>query len=275
MALLSQLQQETLMRGLNVLETVLTTSNLAKGKALGVWAWGLLARCRPVGEMVSEEVGILRSLGKRAVWVLKGMRAGMVVEMEEEGRAREDLEDSSEVEMEGESFAGFGQVKFDGDHEPFHEEEEGDEVMEQSLSAENGSEVINATNADLIPSSTQTLDSSSANPPGIPPGPSDPAPVISNALAQVKQHLLSSVTRSSFPTTTSEIAKDGTNSLPRAFANESSRPVVQEVKSPIQKENAKDANTHIYATLDMIITIVGESYGQRDLLDGRVLWDEM
>ena len=31
----------------------------------------------------------------------------------------------------------------------------------------------------------------------------------------------------------------------------------------------------IDATLDMIVTIVGEFYGQRDLLDGRILWGEL
>ena len=31
----------------------------------------------------------------------------------------------------------------------------------------------------------------------------------------------------------------------------------------------------IHSTLDMLVTIIGEFYGQRDLLDGRLLWDEM
>lgn len=30
-----------------------------------------------------------------------------------------------------------------------------------------------------------------------------------------------------------------------------------------------------HATLDMIATIVGECYGQRDLLDGRLAWEEL
>ena len=34
-------------------------------------------------------------------------------------------------------------------------------------------------------------------------------------------------------------------------------------------------DSSLYATLDMIITIVGEFYGQKDLLTGRMLWDEM
>ncbi|KAL8894993.1 MAG: hypothetical protein Q9207_008343 [Kuettlingeria erythrocarpa] len=31
--------------------------------------------------------------------------------------------------------------------------------------------------------------------------------------------------------------------------------------------------TRISATLDMIVTIVGEEYGQKDLLDGRMMWE--
>lgn len=36
-----------------------------------------------------------------------------------------------------------------------------------------------------------------------------------------------------------------------------------------------DEKALIHATLAMLVTIVGEFYGQRDLLDGRLLWDEM
>ncbi|KAI4127376.1 MAG: hypothetical protein LQ341_006796 [Variospora aurantia] len=38
-------------------------------------------------------------------------------------------------------------------------------------------------------------------------------------------------------------------------------------------DNDIPLTTRITATLDMIITIVGEEYGQRDLLDGRGVWD--
>lgn len=39
-------------------------------------------------------------------------------------------------------------------------------------------------------------------------------------------------------------------------------------------ESAVPLSMSISCTLDMIITIVGEFYGQRDLLDGREVWGE-
>ena len=39
---------------------------------------------------------------------------------------------------------------------------------------------------------------------------------------------------------------------------------------------AEENDLHsVHATLDMIVTIIGECYGQRDLLDGRLLWEEI
>lgn len=50
------------MHGLEVLETVLSTANLQRHKNIKLWDWGLLARCNEVGQMSSEEVGVLRDL---------------------------------------------------------------------------------------------------------------------------------------------------------------------------------------------------------------------
>lgn len=41
----------------------------------------------------------------------------------------------------------------------------------------------------------------------------------------------------------------------------------------LSPDNPIPVATRITATLDMIITIVGEAYGQRDLLEGRMVWD--
>ena len=40
-------------------------------------------------------------------------------------------------------------------------------------------------------------------------------------------------------------------------------------------KESSDEKAEILATLDILVTIIGEFYGQRDLLDGRLLWDEM
>ncbi|EEP80658.1 predicted protein [Uncinocarpus reesii 1704] len=86
------------------------SGEVVRVKRLAAWAWGLLARCREVGEMGSEEVADIRELGKRAVKILLKVR-----EVEEQdavdiqqnsgengenviGRAAEDISDQIECE---------------------------------------------------------------------------------------------------------------------------------------------------------------------------------
>ena len=86
MKFLCQLPQESVVNGIAALETLLQRGELRKkdGHWLGAWAWGLLAKCREVGEMGSEEVGVLRGLGKMAWWGLREIKAG-IKGVEEEG----------------------------------------------------------------------------------------------------------------------------------------------------------------------------------------------
>ncbi|KAF7125195.1 hypothetical protein CNMCM5793_001304 [Aspergillus hiratsukae] len=41
---------------------------------MGAWAWGLLGKCRDVGQLGTEEVGEIRDLGKRAAKILCKMK---------------------------------------------------------------------------------------------------------------------------------------------------------------------------------------------------------
>ncbi|EER44168.1 conserved hypothetical protein [Histoplasma capsulatum H143] len=81
----------------------------AQVKRLGAWAWGLLGRCRTVGEMGSEEVGDIRELGKRAARILVKIRESEVVEaqglegefdMEGGEGGEEELEENQEKQEE-------------------------------------------------------------------------------------------------------------------------------------------------------------------------------
>lgn len=65
-ATLSKVDQKGVILALRVLEASLSWKNLQKSKYIGAWAWSLLAKCREVGMMPSEEVAVLRDLGKRA-----------------------------------------------------------------------------------------------------------------------------------------------------------------------------------------------------------------
>ena len=250
------------MRGLRVLESVLTVKNLGREAGVGLWAWGLLARCRERGEMGSEDVGVLREVGKRAAWVLRGLRGGRRegVEVENadgEGEDGDGGADGEEQDGREEDLGGKAQV---GDVE----EREGGGCDDGQLGEREDPEENH-----LI-----------ANP-------KDPSGEAEDVLARAKQSLLSSIQHPPSPSRT-----ENKEPSPQPAPPEDTLPTQNDVAdhavhaTHASKDNpAATLSTHaqntqrdeldVYATLDMIITVVGEFYGQRDLLEGRDLWDEI
>ena len=101
MRVLARMQQETIMRCLQYAETLLQRKSMQgqeSGRNLGAWCWGLLAKCREVGEMTSDDVSVLRELGKKAVTLGRKMRSQSfdVQEVEED---ENELEDKHKVEI--------------------------------------------------------------------------------------------------------------------------------------------------------------------------------
>lgn len=54
-----------------LMSDMLRSGSVESVRRIGAWAWGLLAKCREVGEMATEEVGEIRDLGKRAAKILQ------------------------------------------------------------------------------------------------------------------------------------------------------------------------------------------------------------
>ena len=182
--LLYGLPQEAVLKGLNVLGSLFkgTKRNDPKSwRKLGAWAWALLARCRDVSEMGSEEVSICRDLGKEAAWILRLVQAGIL----DEAGVRLDQAEGEEPDEEIQS-AVSGAANEQASHEP-----NSDAIVDIGLKP--------ILAADQSPAMTQ--------------------PMASNSIGA----------------------------------------------------NTRD---HKSATLDMIVTIVGEAYGQRDLLEARLVWGE-
>lgn len=242
--ILSKLCHGEVMHGIEVLESVLSTGNVQRHKNIGLWAWGLLARCREVGEMGSEEVGVLRDLGKKAIAVLRGVTAGLYQDHSENGENED--EDKGEEEPESQANAD---VNVDADADADAD-----------------------AHAHVFVSRFPLNDSAATSQ-------DDPPHLVEAA----KQLPLKPLTLGS----PGEVAIAETRSLGSQPAHtaeserESGREEAQEIvelEPPIcnggnQEYDEKSFKMH--ATLDMIITIVGELYGQKDLLPGRLLWDKM
>ncbi len=238
MVLLSLLSQETVLQGLRMLETRLTTDRFSERQSLGLWVWGLLGRCRDAGQMGSEEIGILRDMGKKAIWLLRVMKAGLLRVEDDEGSH---TDSSSE---------------FDG--------------KDKDL------EVIQSSDPSTGMHGVQPIGTPATSDPreGIVETSVEFCPDLPNAdrLEAARANLLASLpSGSALPTMrTSERASPSVrSSSPPPFTS-----VPGSSEAPGSQE-ATDRSTKPRAVLDMIITIVGECYGQRDLLGGRIVWGEL
>ena len=201
--------------------------------------------------MSSEEVGVLRKLGKQAVWLLRKIRTGVVID----GATDEPNVDAGEEDEE------------EGDLE---EEDEGEGEKER---VEEGADFLDAVDADngysphIDPITTATLayDGNSE---------AHPIATISDAdLAKAKQRILNSL-----GTDQAETASPETNARNEAGVQSPAQThTVTELEVDGEEclKDGADEKAMLHATLDMVVTIIGEFYGQRDLLDGRLLWDEM
>ena len=223
--LLAAMPQETIIRGLARVETLLTSRNLLgqEGRNLGAWCWGLLTRCRNVGEMGSEEVSVLREVGKKAVRLGVKMRHG--------GR---DTEGAQSVVDEEEVADG-------------EEDEEVDDGRDgQDGKGELGEDMVSGqplpdTNATVLGSGEIQADGPSASE-SICNGVDD------DSLAQAKEALLAQ------------------------FSTSEPSPVHRDVEEEQENDQREEVDENALAMLDMIVTIIGELYGQRDLLDQREVW---
>jgi hypothetical protein len=262
----------------------LLSENLKSGDAMrirriGAWAWGLLGRCRDVGQLTSEEVADLRELGKRAVKILSKLKEEKSAKsvnndidrhhhshlrdgsQQEEKQGDSDMDEEGEVvetgieaEAEADVHAGTGIVseRVDGNNIPLEVDQQ--PSVETPTTADKSEEVTTHVSREpLIPPS---------EPIGSEPG-EDADGNLEAAKARLQAQLLQST------------------------ATEDGLPPEKEESSSIQKEQTEDIEDgeveskldpdepakQTHAMLDMIITVVGEFYGQRDLLQARDIWE--
>ena len=201
--------------------------------------------------MGSEEVAVLRSLGKRAVWLLRRIAAGEAVGGEEKPG---DDEEDGEIGEEG------------GEDEEDREigDEEGEDEAEGKDDLVDGEEGM-PSNGDESTASLPEL--ARIN------GEKD------SALEEVRDRLLTTL-----DSTAEEEIESGNisvgNKAQTQRADEQEPCLLSEMKAEVSVQVMSEAATandaeSVHATLDMLVTIIGEFYGQRDLLDGRLLWDEI
>lgn len=183
-------------------------------RRIGAWAWGLLGRCRDVGELGSEEVGELRVFGRKALYLLKKMDRIKTLSIEDVDAVKSDLEDKE-----------------------FSDEE--DEIMTavESMESAEGQEI--------------------------------------DELEAAKLRLQSRFLEEETAEEEAERRRRNTSSpLEAAMDDEPETTPIPEntTKKPLPNV-AVSGEEQSRILLDMIITIVGEFYGQKDLLQERDIWN--
>lgn len=187
------------------------------------WTWSLLAKLPDRGELTSEEIGVVRELGKKAVLVGIGLK--------NDAELNEGME-----EVEG----GLDQVE--------EEDEPLDVVNDSSIATPSSPQhpvdpvgEFGSANTLLVESQTSDTNNHASFLDVSHP---------TDDLATAKARILTSL---------DEPVKHGVTL---------EEPRKQSATGKMYKWNTK-------ATVDMILTVAGEVYGQRDLLEFRGTWDQV
>lgn len=212
----------------DLLGSSIKESDAHRIRRIGAWAWGLLGRCREVGELGSEEVGELRIFGRKALALLKKL----------EKTADHTIQNPVEADSD------IGEENFSDD--------------EQVTFAANSVEL-----ADM-----QALED------------------LERAKRRLQNHLFGKVevldeedevelrqrrrrnTSSPLETSSDEIETTPAHENHTAI-NNTSHDTISDEPSSIDTVPAEQQSRIL---LNMIVTIVGEFYGQKDLLNERDIW---
>ncbi|CAD6446138.1 5a7e112b-f7e6-4b14-8619-5b46ad6565a2 [Sclerotinia trifoliorum] len=214
------------------------------------WAWALLARLPVRGELSSDEIGVVRELGKKAVMLGVGLKAG--------NGLKEELD---EVEKVFDADNGF-EIE-DNERPPSPGDENVTDGVEDHLQVGQLKERLNGATqtSDLTEKSTPSIATDKSTPQEEASG----STLDSHELEAIKARLLANLT--SIPS----IVEATTTSDPQP--PKEGEYISSAIETPTFKL-AQTADWNTRATIDMIITIAGEIYGQRDLLEFREVWGE-
>ncbi|KAK4871308.1 hypothetical protein LT330_000545 [Penicillium expansum] len=217
-------------------------------RRIGAWAWGLLGKCREVGQLSTREVGVVRNLGKRAATILRKVQELEMDEYEEEvdssvvdppkeetqqGNLIEDKKDTKEEVQQGSTVQDKEATKQETQPEPTAQ---GEEETKEEARLEPIVQSEEKSNQEELAEPTEAQDSSM-------PDASLEESDLEAAKARLQARLQNNSDSAETPASCDE------------------------------EEEEDDWSIQTHALLDMIITVVGEFFGQRDLLQEREVWD--
>ncbi|KAI9840994.1 MAG: hypothetical protein M1837_001069 [Sclerophora amabilis] len=291
-AQVARMAPDTVFSLLKVLTTGFLRRNANISARTGRWLWALLGRVEDVGCLVSGDVGVVRELGKKAVWVAVGARMKAAAEEESE---------ELELELEPDDDEDVQVVEEDANDEPpiesnsngaagtetLHTTSSGNEITDGNNAADSPlQDPIEAEEGEVLSNASDPDSGSVHHPP-----PQDQSSM--EDIEAIKTRLLAQLQSSSdakdpshqnLPPTPPDSHTIRAQDIDHQTARDQDDKDV-DVGDPnhshgdegIKEEGEEHQpfpSQSTLATLNMIITIVGECYGQRDLLEFRELWDD-
>lgn len=211
------------------------------------WLWALLARLPDRGELDYMEVGYVRDLGKRAALLMHSLREMAALREEVEGGGGAAQEDDG-LEGDQEDWDGEAEAPVDDDREATAPHQE---TVDPASVAENDP-------ASAQPSSDPPARSSSTDPTSVPDANGD----------KDEQMEDGEIDESAPMDIDTDVEDAKTRLLAKLNADSSSGNNADQAEEEPPFDPAR-ARMNMRATLNMILTIAGELYGQRDLLEFR------
>jgi len=250
---------------------------------LSAWLWAVLCKVPDVGTLDNEQVGVVRELGKRAVWVRCGWAGGDIAE------STEGLGPGEEEEGAVEELDAIAASLIDG--KIANEDEEGNLDDDRGVRSNNLSPLLRAVSeaeegeVDGVLQLDGGNDEEAADAAKSKLERGDEPVGVQAKIKQQQQADLNFAHDEKFDepdpaqrnVDVNEDAGAGANTL--LCADDSETAVVADaadatVPPAVAMANYSSPNVNTCATLDMLITVAGDLYGQRDLLEFREVWGE-
>ncbi|RDL36016.1 uncharacterized protein BP5553_06628 [Venustampulla echinocandica] len=226
------------------------------------WTWSLLAKLPERGELTSEEIGVVRELGKKAVLLGMGLK--------DDAELNEGMD---EVE------AGLDRGEEEDEVMDVVNEEEIPIAIDEDLATGDGSSILPRGGAIEVPVPAAILHENSQVSSIVAPAsqqPVNPEAVGSANTLPVGSQVMD-INNHASPPDVSQPADDLVAAKARILSS-LNEPDGQGGTSEKPKEQSTTGKQHKWntkATVDMILTVAGEVYGQRDLLEFRGTWDQI
>ncbi len=234
---------------------------------ISYWVWSLLAKLPDRGELNSEEIGVVRELGKKAVLIGMGLK-----EVKDWQQGMQNVEAEFEENLGAEENAGGDDDEiYPESEDDFHEEGYPDSVINVKQAMTDIQS--NGATSEALPANFDILDTNGNMDQ---PVSASSQTFVADSDQIVAAENIEELSEGEVQSTEGDVEDpEALAAMKAQMLNRLKSPDevnIEEEVSTTPKPRPPPSRSNTKATVDMIITIAGEIYGQRDLLEFRSEW---